>query len=362
MELEKMVSINSIKKAKILIIDDQEANIILMEKLLRMSGYTDIYTTTDSRKALDLFLAIKPDLVLLDIRMPYIDGFGVLEQLNEVVINNYLPVLVLTAQTDMDTRIKALDMGAKDFLEKPFDRIEVLTRIHNMLEVRMLHNEVKNQNLKLEEKVIERTQELIKTQKEILKRLGKASEYRDDDTGFHINRMSHYCQLLARAAGLSDQFCSMILDISAMHDIGKIGIPDSILLKQDKLNDDEFEMMKQHTVIGADILSGSNSPILRLAESMALTHHERWDGSGYPHKLTGETIPVEGRICAIADVFDALTSTRPYKRAWNVDSAVEEMKMGRGSHFDPDLLDKFISILPQIIEIKDEFSNENLKH
>lgn len=356
----EMVSVHSIKRAKILIVDDQETNVVLMEKLLKLSGYTSIYTTTDSRNVLQMFQEIKPDLILLDIRMPHIDGFGVLQQLNEVVVNNYLPVLVLTAQSDMDTRLKALEMGAKDFLEKPFDRIEALTRIHNMLEVRLLQNEVKNQNLLLEEKVLERTQELINTQREILRRLGKASEYRDDDTGFHINRMSHYCQLLAKAAGLSDQFCNMILDISAMHDIGKIGIPDSILLKPDRLNDQEFDIMKKHTIIGADILSGSNSPILRLAESMALTHHERWDGTGYPNQLIGENIPIEGRICAISDVFDALTSCRPYKQAWTIESAVTEMKKGRERHFDPELLDEFLHILPQIEEIKEQFSNVNL--
>jgi putative two-component system response regulator len=260
----------------------------------------------------------------------------------------------------METRLKALDMGAKDFLEKPFDRLEAMTRIQNMLEVRLLHNEVRNQNRVLEERVKERTIDLINTQREILRRLGKASEYRDDDTGFHINRMSQYCQLIAKSADMSDRFSDMILDISAMHDIGKIGIPDSILLKPDKLNNDEFEIMKTHTIIGADILSGSDSPILRLAESIALTHHERWDGSGYPNGLAGESIPIEGRICALADVFDALTSIRPYKSAWSVENAVAEMEKGRGSHFDPKLFDVFIKVLPQIVEIKDKYPNEVL--
>lgn len=355
-----MISIPQIKRAKILIIDDQEANLLLLEKLLKLSGYHSIFKTTDSRKALGMFKEIEPDLVVLDIRMPHLDGFDVLELFKQEELTSYLPVLVLTAQTDMETRLKALELGAKDFLEKPFDRLEAMTRIQNMLEVRLLHNEVRDQNRVLEERVKERTIDLINTQREILRRLGKASEYRDDDTGFHINRMSKYCQLIAQTADLSDRFSDMILDISAMHDIGKIGIPDSILLKPDKLTDQEFEVMKQHTVIGADILSGSDSPILRLAESIALTHHERWNGSGYPNGLAGESIPIEGRICAIADVFDALTSTRPYKSAWPVEQAIEEMKKGRGFHFDPNLFDIFISILPQIIEIKDKYSNEEM--
>ena len=336
--------------ANILIVDDQAANVILLEKILKQAGYKNIFHTTDSRQTLTLYQEHDVDLLLLDIRMPQPDGFEVMEQLQQTIDNDdYLPILVLTAELTAETRSRALSNGAKDFLTKPFDRLEALQRIHNILEVRLLHRQIKNYNAHLEQEVKKRTQELEDSRLEVIRRLGRAAEYKDNETGNHILRMSKFCQLLARAAGMSESYAEMMLCAAPMHDIGKIGIPDQILLKPGKLEPDEWEIMKTHVDIGGDILSGSHSPLLKMAANIALTHHEKWDGGGYPNGLAGENIPLEGRICALCDVFDALTSERPYKKAWPIEKALELIKAESGHHFDPQLVNIFASILDDIL-------------
>lgn len=351
---------DGLKTAKILIVDDQAPNVVLMEKMLHGDGYSNVHTATDPRQVLGLYNEHHFDLILLDLNMPYLTGFEVMDQLRELEPDSYVPILVLTAQPDMKTRLRALESGARDFLTKPFDRLEVLTRIRNMLEVRLMHNQIRDQNKVLEEKVQERTRELADTRFEIIRRLGRAAEYRDNETGLHIVRMSKYSQLLGRVAGMSEQQCELLLNASPMHDIGKIGIPDSILLKPGKLDPDEWEIMKTHPVIGAEILSGHQSELMTMASQIALAHHEKWDGSGYPHGLSGEDIPLEARVVAVCDVFDALTTARPYKRAWPVEDAVAYIYDNSGRHFDPRLTRLCPEILPEILAIRERYAEPDV--
>ncbi len=348
----------SIHNAKILIVDDEPINIRILQKALHRENYQCIDTTTDPREVDALYRKNFYDLVLLDIQMPYLDGFSVMKQLKTIDAQRktYSPVLVLTAQTDRETRLKALQQGAKDFLTKPFDMTEALHRIYNLLEVKLLHNQAYHQNKILEQKVRHRTDALNQTRLEIIHRLGRAAEYRDNETGLHIIRMSRYSQLLGLKIGMIHEESETLLHASPMHDLGKIGIPDSILLKPGKLTKEEFDIMKQHPVIGSDILSGSNHELLSMAKTIALTHHERWDGSGYPHGIKGEAIPLHGRIVAICDVFDALTSERPYKKAWSVSETIDFMKQQSQKHFDPTLLRNFMDILPEILKIKTKYA------
>ena len=345
---------NNFLNTKILIVDDEQANIALLEDVLENEGYTNFKSTADSRKALDLYKEFRPDLVLLDLNMPHLDGFQVMEQLSEVEKNSYAPVLVLTAQADRNTRLRALAAGARDYIEKPFDITEVVQRISNMLEIRLLHNQVRDQNQILEEKVRARTCELEETRQEAILRLGRAAEYRDNETGMHVIRMSRLSARLAKEIGLNYKECQLILQASPMHDVGKIGIPDEILLKPGKLNEEEWVIMKKHSEIGAEILSGSRSAIMKMAESIALTHQERWDGSGYPNSLKGEEIPLAGRIVAICDVFDALTSKRYYKEAYSIEKSMGIIEQGSGKDFEPRLVEAFKEALPEMVRIVKE--------
>jgi len=350
--------INSTLSAKILVVDDQEMNVRLLEKILQHAGYTNITTTSDSRDVEKLYLENDYDLVLLDIRMPYLDGFEVMEQLNDIEKESYVPVLILTAQNDQETRLHALQLGAKDFLTKPFDQTEVLLRINNLLEVRLLHQQQRDLNKVLDQRVKERTHELNDTRLEVIRRLGRAAEFRDNETGYHIIRMSKFSQIIALNYGLDAKQAELILNASPMHDIGKIGIPDSILLKPGKLDKKEWEIMKTHAAIGADILSGHDSALMEMAKEIAMTHHEKFDGSGYPHGLKGQDIPLTARIVAISDVFDALTSVRPYKKAWPVEEAVAEIKNCSGKHFDPELVEVFERSLPEILNVRSQYQEE----
>ena len=344
-----------IKEAKILIVDDQPANVTLIEKMLDIEGYINVIATTDPTQVESIYLQQNSDLVLLDLNMPVMDGYQVLAKIREVD-PDYPPIIVLTAQIDRESRIKALDLGARDFLAKPFDRVELMTRIRNMLEVRIMAKAMKNQNKILDGMVKERTKELNDTRLEVIRRLGRAAEYRDDMTGFHIIRMSRYSQQLALAAGMSEIESEVLLNASPMHDIGKIGIPDHVLLKPGKLDADEWKIMQTHVDIGVEILSGSDSELMNMAAEVAQNHHEKWDGSGYPRAIAGEDIPLTGRIVAVADVFDALTTERSYKDAWPIEKAVEFLKEQRGQHFDPRLVDLFLDILPEILKIREQYA------
>ncbi len=341
--------------AKILIVDDEPKNVEVIKQVMEMAGYENIRFTCDPREVCDIYKIFWPDLVLLDLNMPHMNGFQVMEELKKVEQRDYLPVLVLTAQTDRESRLKALRAGAKDFLLKPFDLVEVIHRIQNILEVRLIQNKLRHQNFNLEEKVQERTKELYKTQLSVVQRLGRAAEYRDNETGNHVLRMSKVAALLAKHMGFDEKQCDLILNAAPMHDVGKIGIPDGILLKPGKHDLEEWGVMRTHAEIGYHILADDPSELMQLAAKIALEHHEKWDGSGYPKGLKGEEISIEARITTVSDVFDALTSERPYKRAWPVEDAIKYIEDQKGISFDPQIVEKFKNVVPDIIRIKDQF-------
>ncbi|MCU0971980.1 MAG: response regulator [Gammaproteobacteria bacterium] len=342
--------------ARVLVVDDQPSNTLLLQRILAGEGYQHVVVTNDPTMVRDLHRATPFDIILLDIRMPKLDGFGVMRLLQEDTDDDYVPILVLTAQTDDETRLRALAEGAKDFVTKPFNRAEVVNRIRNMLEVRLLHKRLREHNEQLERRVQERTTEIHETRLEIIRRLGKAAEYRDNETGFHIVRMSRYSEITARSLGLNEAMAELILNASPMHDIGKLGIPDRILLKPGPLDAEEWEIMKTHAAIGAEILDGHGSTLLQMASRIARCHHERWDGSGYPAGLAGKDIPLEARIVTVADIFDALTSRRPYKEAWSVDRALDEIRHAAGRHLDPAVVKAFLGALPEITGVMRQYA------
>ncbi|MGH2395522.1 MAG: HD domain-containing phosphohydrolase [bacterium] len=330
--------------AKILIIDDEPANVRLLERLLQQEGFVSLKSATDPRQALPLYTEFQPDLILLDLHMPHLDGFAVMNQLRpRIREGEYLPILVLTADVATETKLQALSIGAVDFLTKPLDHAEVRLRIRNLLQTRFLYKEVQNQKEVLEDKVRERTADLEQAQLEALERLALAAEFRDDETGQHTQRVGVRSAMLAKAVGLPPDRVELIRRAAPLHDVGKIGIPDGILRKPSKLTPEEFEVMKTHTTIGAKILSGSRSPLLQMAEEIALTHHEHWDGGGYAG-LAGATIPLPGRIVALADVFDALTNDRIYRKALSLEETLTEIERQRELQFDPTLVDAFLRI------------------
>ena len=343
---------NRFKYAEILVVDDQQNNIDLLERILQRAGYCNLTSTTDPCQVRTLYTKVQPDLIILDLHMPQMDGFAVLEQLmTQIPQGTYLPILMLTADIAPEAKQRALANGAKDFLTKPFNRVETLLRIKNLLETRFLHLQIQQQNLMLEEKVRERTHKLEQAQLEILQRLARAAEYRDDTTGQHTQRVGETAAHLAEALGLPAIEVEMIRWGAPLHDVGKIAIPDLILLKEGKLTPVEFEVMKSHTTIGGALLGESQFPILQIAEQIALTHHERWDGQGYPYGLRAEAIPLVGRIVSVADVFDALTHERPYKAAWSVDEAVAELQRQKGHQFDPDVVDAFVQVIEEVYAV-----------
>jgi putative two-component system response regulator len=338
-----MPTLNELHNAKILIVDDQEANVKLLEHILTGSGYTDVTSILDSRRVFELYRQNRYDLILLDLNMPHMDGFAVMEALKVIERDGYVPVLVITAEPAK--KLRALESGARDFLSKPYDHVEVLTRIRNMLEVRLLHKELHNYNDILEQLVQQRTIALRNSYREAIFTLTAAAEHKDEDTGLHIQRIGFYCQEMARRLGMGRKFCDEIYYASPMHDIGKMAIPDHILLKPCGFTEEEWDIMKTHTLAGAEILANKTSPYLQMGAEIALSHHERWDGSGYPNKLKGEGIPLAARIMTICDVYDALRSKRPYKSAFDHARAVEVIVKGDGrtlpEHFDPSILDTF---------------------
>ncbi len=334
------------RNARILIVDDEPINIDLLRRLLERAGFSRLESTNDSRQAVDLYVKFRPDLILLDLHMPHRDGLEVMDELNQIAEASYLPILMLTGDDTPEAKREALSRGAKDFLNKPFHSDEVLLRIGTLLETRFLYLQIQSQNQILEAKVRDRTRDLEAAQIEIIERLARAAEFRDDNTGQHTERVGQMAALLARQINLSDTQVSLIRRAAPLHDVGKIGIPDSVLLKLGKLTPEEFELVKTHTSIGARILSGSQFTILRLAEEIAFNHHERWDGEGY-HGIAGANIPLAGRIVALADVFDALTQKRPYKSAWTISEAIAEIDRQRGLQFDPTLVDAFLRVIEQ---------------
>ncbi|TMV47004.1 response regulator [Paenibacillus mesophilus] len=341
-----------IRSAKFLIVDDQEYNVSLLERILSRAGFSNWRSTTDPLLIDSLYDELAPDIVLLDLHMPVMDGFTALKLLrSKVSEQQYLPILVLTADVSSEAKQKALHDGANDFLTKPFDKTEVVLRITNLLKTRYLHLQLHSHNSQLENRVKERTKELEKAKFEILELLGRTSEYRDDMTEQHTQRVGQMSGLIARELGLPESEAELIRLAAPLHDIGKIGIPDQILLKPGRFTDEEFEHMKTHTSIGASILEGSLFPVLQVARVIALTHHERWDGCGYPNGLKGDEIPLAGRIVALADFYDALTHERPYKKAWTTEETVEEIRSRRGTHFDPEIVDLFLNLIDRRVPV-----------
>jgi putative two-component system response regulator len=336
-----------IRNSRILIIDDQPDIILLLDNILRQDGYIHLRGITDPRQALTAFSEFHPDLIALDLRMPHVDGFALLEQLRSHITTGTLPpILVFTADNSRQTRQKALAMGAKDFVTKPLDATEVRLRIYNLLETRWSHSALQRDNAALEERVRDRTKGLEEAQLEILQRLARAAEYRDDCTGNHTLRVGHLAGLLGRAIGLPAGQIELLRRAAPLHDVGKIGIPDAILLKPGKLTAAEYIQIKTHTGIGCMILAGSKFPILQMAERIALYHHERWDGHGY-HGLAGDAIPLEARIVSLVDAFDVIMHTRPYKEAESAAVAMERICQERAKQFDPALVDIFARLQPQ---------------
>lgn len=326
---------DGIHAMRVLAVDDQAPNVVLLERLLATWGFTQVRTTTEPGQVLDLVGSWEPDLLLLDLQMPEPDGFAILDALASGPARAVpLPVLVLTADITVDARRRALSAGASDFVSKPFDLDEVRLRVGHLLQARRLQTELLASNRLLEERVRDRTRDLERSRLEVLERLALAAEYRDDDTYRHTERVGRTTALLARRLGLPADEAALLRRAAPLHDIGKVAVPDRILLKPGRLTPEEFETMKEHTSAGARILAGSTSPLLRMAEVIAASHHERWDGSGYPAGLTGEAIPLHGRLVAVADVFDALTHARPYKAAMPVGEALAEMD-GMAGSFDP---------------------------
>ena len=354
------------KDARILVVDDEPANVLLLQVILTQAGYTHIQTLTDSREVAALAEQSPPDLVLLDLMMPFKDGFGVMSELQNLDNGRGVPILILTADTNPLVRHRALSGGARDFVTKPVDQAEVLARVHNLLETQRLQLQLRAQNCDLEARVRQRTHELEEinarlrvtnerltesqtalqaSQIEILHRLALAAEYRDDDTGQHTQRVGELASRVARQIGWDEARCARLRTVAPLHDVGKIGVPDAILLKPGRLSPEEFEVIKTHTVIGAGLLAHSQCALVSLARLIALSHHERWDGTGYPHGLCGEEIPLEGRILSVVDVFDALTSERPYKKAWPREKALAEIETQAGKQFDPQIVRAFLEVI-----------------
>ena len=331
----------TLQHARIVVCDDTETNVRLLERMLAASGYTNVVTTTESSRVLALCEEAEPDLILLDLHMPPPDGFEVMRLLEPMFEGRWLPIVMLTADTTGEAKQRALSGGAKDFLTKPLDTVEVLLRIHNLLEARFLHAQLDEQNARLEWTVTEREHELDMARLEVLQRLALAAEYRDDVTGEHAQRVGRTSALLYTALGLPEEEVRLIRHAATVHDVGKIGIPDAILLKPDRLTQEEYEAVKAHVDFGYRILSGSDSTLLQMGAEIARTHHERWDGSGYPAGLSGEGIPLSGRVVAVADVFDALTHERPYKAAASPADALASIEADRGRGFDPTVVDAF---------------------
>lgn len=337
------------KDQRILVVDDEPANVHFLQRLLEHEGYTNVITAVSGAAALSQALAQQPDLILLDLHMPGIDGYEVLDVLRTSSESGvYLPILVFTADVTREARKKALELGASDFLTKPGDAQEILLRVRNFLVVRELHFQLSDRNKTLEEMVQERTKELEQSQKEIVERLALAGERRDDATGEHTRRVSELSAAIGNQLGLPERAIELLRLSSRLHDLGKIGVPDSILLKPGRLSTEEFAVIRLHCMTGANILSEGRTPLLQMAERIARSHHERFDGSGYPDGLMGDAIPIEARIVSVADVFDALTHARPYKQAWTWKEAVAEIKSQSGKHFDPTIVIAFEAVVSSI--------------
>jgi putative two-component system response regulator len=332
----------------ILIVDDTEANIDLLLEVL--SDDFDVSVALDGESALEIAFDDPPDLILLDIMMPGMDGYEVCEKLKGNPKTSAIPVIFVTAMTDANDEAKGLAIGAVDYIVKPISPPVIKARVNT-------HLALSNQNKELEKKVQQRTRELNEMALEVVRRLAIAGEYKDTDTGMHVVRMSFYSKIIGKSAGLNDEDVELLLNVAPMHDVGKIGISESIILKPARLNGEEWAEMRKHPEIGARMLGDHQSPLLSNARDVALCHHEKWNGKGYPNGLKGEEIPLFARIVTIADVYDALTSVRPYKEAWSVEDSVAWIEKQSGEDFDPDLVQAFLRALPEIKCVQAEYQD-----
>jgi putative two-component system response regulator len=335
-------------EARILVVDDEIVNVRLLQTALAAAGYTNVTGTCDPTEVPQLLTTLDPDIVLLDLHMPRLDGYGVLDLLRALVPPGvYLPVLVLTADDSLAAKERALDAGAMDFVGKPFKVTEILLRIRNLLHTRMMHLELRERNERLDELVVKRTHELEQARIDILQRLAATADYHDDATGRHTRRVGRGVGMLAAEMGMPAEEAGSAGLAAMLHDVGKIGVPDKILLKPGKLTKPELKVMRTHTTIGQRLLAGSPARMMQIAEQIALTHHEWWDGRGY-HGLAGEDIPLVGRLTCVVDVFDALTHDRPYRPALPISEVLVYLRAGRGAQFDPCVLDAFVELLDRI--------------
>lgn len=365
---------------KILIVDDEELNIQVVAAHLESAGYRDVSHTTDPVRVINLARTVCPDLVLLDVHMPQMSGLDVLSQIRAEPALLHLPVVVLTSETQDEVKMEALSRGATDFLNKPVNSGELCVRVRNILMAKAYQDTLRDHAEQLEDAVRRRTLELDASHRALVRCLARAAEFRDDDTGQHVVRVGRYARLIGEELGLDRNLLEDLEDAVKLHDIGKIGVPDSILKKAAKLSPEEYLEMQQHCRFGkqildplsptewhtlqehvrygAQIMEVGDSPLLAMAKRIALSHHERWDGTGYPLGLAGEDIPLEARITAVADVFDALSSRRPYKPPFPFGQCLEILRQGRGTHFDPRVLDAFLNRREEIVRVQVESVNE----
>lgn len=364
------------ENATVMIVDDEPVNIKVVQKYLQNAGYQRFVNTSDSREAVALLRKECPDIVLLDIMMPHVNGLDILEVIRGDIKFQHVPVLILTAASDDEIRFRALEMGCTDFLNKPVRAAELVPRVRNALILKAHHDNLAKYSAQLEHEVRMRTAELAQSREEVIRVLACAAEYRDRETGNHVLRVGRYAGIIARELGFSRARAELIGQAAILHDAGKIGITDSILLKPGKLSLAEIEEVKNHCDYGMNILLGRpthangeheglagtqrlcQSPILRVAATVAISHHEKWDGSGYPLGLAAENIPIEGRITAVADVFDALSSRRPYKDAMPLDQCFEILEEGRDKHFDPKVLNAFFSRTDEVVRVAFDLADD----
>ena len=341
----------------IVLIDDMPVNLALMEGMVANIPNIKTNTFVNPLEGLAWSSVNDPDLFILDYSMPQMNGIELIEKLRQQAHLADTPILMATANTERQVRYDALKAGSNDFINKPIDRYEFEPRVKNMLALRQAHLATRNRAALLQEEVTKATASIVERERETVLYLARATEFRDSETGAHIQRMSYYSLIIARELGFDTARCDMLMLAASMHDIGKLGIPDNILFKPDRLTEEEVNVMRQHTIIGHNILKDSTSPLLQLAANIALSHHERFDGTGYPYGLAGESIPIEGRIVAVADVMDALASRRPYKQPWSMAEINEYLKANSGTHFDSRCVEALLDNISEVISINEQFND-----